>query len=31
MMMLNDDDYIYGIWHFLLKGVLYGLITWDYC
>ena len=31
MMMLNDDDYIYGIWYFLLEGVLFGLITWDYC
>jgi hypothetical protein len=30
MMMLNDDDYIYGIWYFLLEGVLLGLITWDY-
>jgi hypothetical protein len=30
MMMLNDDGYIYGIWYFLLEGVLW-LITWDYC
>jgi hypothetical protein len=30
MMMLNDDDYIYGTWYFLLEGVLFGLITWDY-
>jgi hypothetical protein len=29
-MMLNDDDYIYGTWYFLLEGVLFGLITWDY-
>jgi hypothetical protein len=31
MMMLNDVDYIYDIWYFLLEGVLSGLITWDYC
>jgi hypothetical protein len=31
MMMLNDDDYLYGSWYFLLEGVLFGLITWDYC
>jgi hypothetical protein len=31
LMMLNDDDYIYGIWYFLLEGVLSRLITWDYC
>jgi hypothetical protein len=30
MMMLYDDDYIYGTWYFLLEGVLFGLITWDY-
>jgi hypothetical protein len=30
-MMLNDDEYIYGTWYFLLERVLFGLITWDYC
>jgi hypothetical protein len=29
-MMVNDNDYIYGIWYLLLEGVLPGLITWDY-
>jgi hypothetical protein len=24
MMMLNDDDYLYGIWYFLLEGVSFG-------
>jgi hypothetical protein len=31
MIMLNEDDYIYGTWYFLLEGVTFGLITWDYC
>jgi hypothetical protein len=24
MMMINDDDYNYGFWYFLLEGVLLG-------
>jgi hypothetical protein len=24
MMMVNDDDYNYGLWYFLLEGVLLG-------
>jgi hypothetical protein len=24
MMMVNDDDYNYGFWYFLLEGVLLG-------
>jgi hypothetical protein len=24
MMMVNDDDYLYGIWYFLLEGVPFG-------
>jgi hypothetical protein len=31
MMILNDDVYNGGTWYFLLEGVLFGLITWDYC
>jgi hypothetical protein len=23
-MMINDDDYNYGFWYFLLEGVLLG-------
>jgi hypothetical protein len=30
MMMLNDDDYLYGTWYFLLEEVLFGLITGEY-
>jgi hypothetical protein len=26
MMKLNDDDYIYGTWYFLLEGVLFGFL-----
>jgi hypothetical protein len=25
MMMLNDDDYLYAIWYFLLEGVPFSL------
>jgi hypothetical protein len=28
---LNDGEYNYEFWYFLLEGVLFGLITWDYC
>jgi hypothetical protein len=24
MMMVNDDDYNYGLWYFVLEGVLLG-------
>jgi hypothetical protein len=24
MMIVNDDDYNYGIWYFLLEGVILG-------
>jgi hypothetical protein len=24
-------DNNYGLWYFLLEGVLFGLISWDYC
>jgi hypothetical protein len=24
MMMINGDDYNYGLWYFLLEGVLLG-------
>jgi hypothetical protein len=30
MMMLNDDDYLYGILVFPLGGSAIWVITWDY-